>query len=43
MAEAMLKLRAVHLSGDFDTYWEFHVQQEQQRLYPDGQWRVVPK
>ena len=43
MAEAMLKLRAIHLSGDFDTYWEFHVQQEQQRLYPEGRWRVVPK
>jgi hypothetical protein len=43
MAEAMLKLRAIYLSGDFDNYWEFHVQQEQQRLYPDGQWRVVAK
>lgn len=43
MAEAMLKLRAVHLSGDFDAYWQFHVQLEHQRLYPDGRWSVVPK
>lgn len=43
MAEAMLKLRAVYLSNDFDAYWEFHVQHEQQRLSPKGQWRVVPK
>jgi hypothetical protein len=43
MAEAMLKLRAIYLSNDFDAYWQFHLQQEQQRLYPKGQWRVVPK
>jgi hypothetical protein len=33
-AEAMLKLRAVHLSGDFDNYWEFHIKHDQQRLHP---------
>ena len=43
MAEAMLKLRAIYLSADFDAYWQFHIEQEQQRLYPDGQWSVVPK
>jgi hypothetical protein len=43
MAEAMLKLRAIYLSGHLDTYWQFHVQQDQQRLHPNGQWRVVPK
>jgi hypothetical protein len=43
MAEALLQMRAVHLSGDFDAYWEFHVQQEQLRLYRKGQWRVVRK
>jgi hypothetical protein len=39
MAEAMLRLRATYLSEDFDEYWSYHVNQEQQRLYPEGQWR----
>ncbi len=43
MAEAMLKLRAVYLSDQFDEYWAFHIDQEQQRLYRKGQWRVVLK
>lgn len=42
MAEAVVKLRAIYLSGDFDAYWEFHIQQDQQRLYPAG-WTAVPK
>jgi len=33
-AEAMLRLRATYLSGDFEEYWDFHVRQEQVRLYP---------
>ena len=41
-AEAMLKMRAVYLSGDFDEYWGFHVQRDQQRLYPRS-WTVVQK
>jgi len=41
MAEPMLKLRAVYLSGDFDAYWAHHVAAEQARLYPDGCWEVV--
>lgn len=41
MAEAMLKMRALHLCGDFDDYWQFHVEQDQQRLHPKGSWRVV--
>lgn len=40
MAEAMLRLRATHLSGDFEEYWDFHVRQDQQRLYPNL-WTVV--
>ena len=43
MAEAMLRLRAVYLSAQFDEYWEFHVQQEQQRLHSKRPWRVVRK
>jgi hypothetical protein len=41
MAEAMLRLRAVHLSGDFEEYWDFHVRQDQLRLYPANLWSVV--
>lgn len=42
MAEAIVKLRAIYLSGDFERYWEFHIQQDQTRLYPTS-WTVVPK
>ena len=42
MAEAIVKLRAIYLSGDFDRYWEFHIEQDQQPLYPTV-WTVVPK
>ena len=30
-AQAMLWLRATHASGDLDTYWDWHIQQEHQR------------
>jgi hypothetical protein len=40
-AEAMLKLRAVYLSGDMDEYWQFHKQQEQLRLYGQQHWRAA--
>ena len=40
-AEAMLKLRAVHLSGDAEAYWDWHTQQDQQRLYWNTPWRVA--
>ncbi len=32
-AEAILKLRAIHSSGDWDDYWRFHEQQEAERNY----------
>jgi hypothetical protein len=38
-AEAMLKLRAVYLSGDFKAYWKFHVTRDHERLHPPGSWR----
>jgi hypothetical protein len=41
-AEAIVQLRAIYLSGDFDRYWQFHIDQDQRRLYPAG-WVVVPK
>jgi len=43
MAEAIVKLRALYLSRDFDDYWNFHVTQDQQRLYPTGRWTMVVK
>ena len=40
-AEAVLRLRAIRSSGDFDDYWRFHEAQEWQRThrqrYADGQ------
>ena len=42
MAEAMVQLRAIYLSGDFDRYWSFHIEKDQQRLHP-GNWSVVLK
>src|SRR5260370_38780052 len=41
MAEAIVQLRAICLSGDFDHYWQFHIEQDQRRLFPDV-WSVVP-
>jgi hypothetical protein len=39
-AEAVLRLRAVRASGDFDAYWQFHIDREKQRnhaaRYADG-------
>jgi hypothetical protein len=42
MAEAIVQLRAIYLSGDFDRYWPFHIAKDQQRLHP-GHWSVVLK
>ncbi len=43
MAEALLRLRSLYLSADFDSYWSFHVTQDQLRLHPPGRWAVVVK
>jgi hypothetical protein len=40
-AEAVLKLRALYLSGDFQQYWDFHVKQEQNRLRGNKTWRAI--
>ena len=42
MAEAIVQLRAIYLSGDFERYWSFHIAKDQQRLHP-GHWSVVLK
>jgi hypothetical protein len=39
-AEAMLRMRAVYLSGDYDTYWAFHIACEQARLREGRTWRA---
>lgn len=35
-AEAVLKLRAIRTSGDWEDYWRFHLQREHARNYPDA-------
>jgi hypothetical protein len=32
-AEAVLRLRSLHISGDWDEYWRFHLHQEYKRNY----------
>lgn len=38
-AESLLKLRSLYQSGDWNKYWDFHIRQEQERLYPTGCWK----
>jgi hypothetical protein len=40
-AQALLDLRAVRLTGDWDAYWEFHRQKEHERLYGAAQPRAA--
>jgi hypothetical protein len=40
-AEAVLKLRALKLSGDLEEYWRFHIRQDQLRLYGSRPWKAV--
>jgi hypothetical protein len=46
-AEAVLRLRALRSSGDFDAYWRFHLAHERERnhtsRYADGVVRPAPK
>jgi hypothetical protein len=32
-AEAILKLRALIASGDFDAYWRYHLRREHERIH----------
>lgn len=32
-AEAILRLRALRASGDFDAYWQFHLARERERTH----------
>ena len=40
-AEAILKLRAVYLNGDWDRFWVFHVAQEKQRRFGVRHWQAL--
>ena len=40
--EAVLKLRALYLNGDFEAYWKFHEQQEYQRNH-QAKYAEMPK
>ena len=37
-AEAVLKLRAVYLNGDWDPFWQFHMRQEAARRFGQRRW-----
>jgi len=37
VVEAVLKLRAIRTSGDWQAYWSFHLQREHARNYPNAQ------
>jgi hypothetical protein len=41
-AEAVLKIRAVHLNGDWDSFWQFHMKQAAARRYSVRRWTPVP-
>jgi hypothetical protein len=41
MAEAVLRMRALSLSGDFNEYWTFHIKQEQARLRGNKIWSPI--
>src|ERR1035438_5121086 len=36
VAEAVLKLRAIRTSADWDAYWRFHLEKEHARNYPNA-------
>lgn len=40
-AEALLKLRSMYQSGDWQDYWKFHIAREQERLRSQKQWEPV--
>lgn len=42
-AEAIVQLRAVERSGDFDEYWDHHVLCEHARLHPPDRWTLAAK
>lgn len=41
-AEAVLKLRAAYLNGDWEPFWRFHMHQEANRRFGHKQWHPPP-
>lgn len=41
-ADALLKLRSVWLSGHWDAFWEYRVNQDPRRKWPSWQWEWSP-
>ena len=41
-AEAVIKMRAVELTGHTSAYWEYHIEREHERLYGGRQWYSPP-
>jgi len=41
-AEAVLKLRAVCLNGDWESFWQFHMQRDAHRRFGHRSWRPLP-
>ena len=41
-AEAVLKTRGVHLNGDWDSFWQFHMVQEARRRFAARRWALLP-
>ena len=42
-AQAILDLRAVRINGDWEAYWQFHRQQQHQRLYGAAATAALPE
>jgi hypothetical protein len=40
-AEALLKLRAIYQSGDWQSYWNYHTACEHQRFHPKEHWKPL--
>jgi hypothetical protein len=40
-AEAILQLRALHTNGDFDEYWDWHLQREHERNHPQASYTLA--
>jgi len=40
-AEAILKTRALYLNGDWESFWQFHMQSDAQRRFGARRWRPV--
>ena len=41
-AEGVLRIRAVHLNGDWTPFWQFHMKQERQRRFGSCRWAAPP-